>query len=108
MFEILNNKDNNASGYYFYANPLYLKYGIYAYKPEWDTKPLFNFIIKRWRGPVVGIRTYGARSNWLSFWETNDGYVRAYGHPVLDANSLPSMAETYTLEAGMCKMISNA
>ena len=110
MFEILNNRNNYPSGYYFYADPAYLRYGIYAYKPQWDDKPLFNFIINRWRGPVVGIRTYGARSNWLSFGETrnSDGYVRAYRNPAPNnPNSLPSMAETYTLEAGMCKMISN-
>ena len=108
LFEILNSRNNYPSGYYFYADPAYLRYGIYAYKLQWDDKNRCNFIIKRWRGPVVGIRTYGANSNWLSFGETSnsDGYVRAYRNRVHNTNSFPGMAETYTLEAGMCKIIS--
>ena len=52
---------------------------------------------------VVGIRTYGAHSNWLSFGETsnNHGYVRAYQNPVHSSNSFLSIDKTFTLEAGM-------
>ena len=66
---------------------------MYAYKPQWDNKPLFNLIIRRWRGAVVGIRTNEAHSNWLSFGETNNsnGYVRAYQNPVHSSNSFHSM-----------------
>ena len=103
MFEILNNKNNNPSGYYIYANPAYLRYALRVYKPEWDKRPTFNFVIKRWRGPVVAIRTYGAGSNWWSFGETSntDGYVRAYKNPVYSTNSFPNIDKTFTLEAGM-------
>ena len=103
MFEILNKRNNNPSGYYFYADPAWLRVGIYAYKPEWHKSARYNFVIKRWRGPVVGIRTYGRRSNWLSFWETrnSNGYLRAYKNPVYYTSSFPSIDKTFTLEAGM-------
>lgn len=76
---------------------------MYAYKPQWDNKPLFNLIIRRWRGAVAGIRIYGAHSNWLSFGETSNshGYVRAYQNPVHSSNSFPSIDKTFILEAGM-------
>ena len=101
-FEILKGKNNEPSGYYIYADRAYQQYGMYAYKPEWDTKHRVNFIIKRWRGPVVAIRTYGAGSNWWSFGETSntDGYVRAYKNPY-STNSFPKVDKTFTLEAGM-------
>ena len=75
---------------------------MYAYKPKWGERPLFNFIIKRWRGPVVAIRTY-YNPNWWSFDERHDsdGYVTAYNSPVFYTNSFPSLDKTFTLEAGM-------
>ncbi|XP_078354049.1 uncharacterized protein LOC144638704 [Oculina patagonica] len=103
-FEILS-KRNSPSGYYFYADPTYYKWGLYAYKPQWDDGYKFNFIIERWRGPVVAIRMQGKAgsrylsesSNWLKFSETGDGYVSGYKN--LYRGGFPSMADTFTLEA---------
>ena len=103
-FEILNSRNNNPSGYYFFADGGYRNQGIYAYKPSWHEGTLFNFIIKRWRGPVVAIRTFGASSNWLTFSDTGHGYV-SFRNPFSDQNEFPSMADTYTLEAGICAHI---
>ena len=109
MFEILNKINNYPSGYYFYVNPYYRRYGLRAYKPQWDKGTRFNFVIKRWRGPVVGIRTYGSHSDWLSFKDerNSDGSVKAYKNQVYYFSDFPSMDKTFTLEAGMCKMFSN-
>lgn len=100
MFEILNSKNNNPSGYYFYADPRYQRQGIYAYKPSWGQANLFNFIIKRWMGPVIALRTAVSRSNWLSFSETGHGYV-SFRNRFSNQNSFPSMADTFTLEEGI-------
>ena len=108
-FEILN-KRNAPSGYYFYADPIYYRYGLYAYKPEWDDDDeqyKYNFIIQRWRGPVVAIRmqgttrprSIGEMSNWLKFSDSHDGYVSGYKN--LYQGRFPSMADTFTLEAGI-------
>ncbi|KAJ7386524.1 hypothetical protein OS493_008660 [Desmophyllum pertusum] len=106
-FEILGKNNYAPSGYFFYANPTYYQYGLYAYKPKWDDGYKFNFIIQRWRGPVVGIRMQGKaggskhaseRSNWLKFSEDGDGYVSGYNNPYR-RGSFPSMADAFTLEA---------
>ena len=106
-FEILNKRNNSPSGYYFYADPWQSRTGLIEYKPEWvdkDQRCRFNFVIHRWRGPVVAIRTYRHNllraSNWFSFWETenSNGYVRAYKSP---PNAFPSLPKTFILEAGM-------
>ena len=106
-FEILSNR-NTPSGYFFYADPVYYKWGLYAYKPKWDDGYKFNFIIKRWRGPVVairmqgkaGARTYQESSNWLKFSETSHGYVSGYKNLYQNPPGFPSMVDTFTLEAG--------
>ncbi|KAJ7386527.1 hypothetical protein OS493_008663 [Desmophyllum pertusum] len=67
----------------------------------------FNFIIDRWRGPVVGIRmqgkagarSYQDSSNWLKFSETGHGYVSGYKNLYRNPPGFPNMVDTFTLEA---------
>ena len=104
MFEILNKEDNNPSGCYIDANPYYKKWGLRVFKPQWDKGTRLNFVIKRWRGPVVGIRIYGYESDWLSFKDekNSDGLVKAYKNPVkYPYSDFPSIDKTFTLEKGM-------
>lgn len=106
-FEILNGKNNNPSGYYFYTDLDWVQYGIGAEEYTDDPDSVyFEFVLHRWRGPVIAIRTYRPGtypSNWVTFWErrNSDGRVTAFRNLVYDKkNSLPNFADTYTLEAG--------
>ncbi|KAK2563042.1 hypothetical protein P5673_014052 [Acropora cervicornis] len=105
-FEILNEKNNNPSGYYFYADLKWAQYGIWAKEYTDDPDPnYFEFVLHRWCGPVIAIRTYRPGpdpSNWVTFGErrNSDGRVTAFRNLVSDKkNSLPNFADTYTLEA---------
>ncbi|KAL9950612.1 hypothetical protein ACROYT_G043135 [Oculina patagonica] len=109
-FEILNWWNNNPSGYFFYANPSYYQYGLYAYKPTSAKAKYayrFNFIIKRWRGPILAIRTQGKagaradsdKSNWLKFRDDGDGYVSGYQNLYRSPPGFPSLTDAFTLES---------
>ena len=106
-FEILNEKNNNPSGYYFYADLDWAQYGIWAEEYTDDPDSVyFEFVLHRWCGPVIAIRTYKPGpdpNNWVTFGErrNSDGRVTAFRNLVSDKkNSLPNFADTYTLEAG--------
>ena len=115
-FEILDTW-KRPSGYYFYANPTYYQYGVYAYKAakvkaKYDYR--LNFIIQRLRGPVMAIRMQGKagaradseKSNWLKFSDERHGYVSGYQN-LYHRGKFPSMADTFSLEAGICAKLSS-
>lgn len=100
-FEILNKKNNNPWGYYFYADLDWAQYGIWAEEYTDDPDSVyFEFVLHRWCGPVIAIRTYRPGpdpSNWVTFEErrNSDGRVTAFRNLVSDKkNSLPNFADT--------------
>ena len=57
--EMLSGKNNNPSGYYFYADLDWAQYGIWAEEYTDDPDSVyFELVLHRWRGPVIVIRTY--------------------------------------------------
>ncbi|XP_078354467.1 uncharacterized protein LOC144639083 [Oculina patagonica] len=108
-FEILAKDKNTPSGYFFYADPNHYKIGLYARKLSSKAKHAhkFNFIIDRWRGPVVAIRTQGKagttkeqeKSMWLKFSDTGHGYVSGHNNLYRDPPGFPNFSDMFSLEA---------
>ncbi|KAL9977466.1 hypothetical protein ACROYT_G014872 [Oculina patagonica] len=109
-FEVLSSHKNTPSGYYFYADPDNYETALVTRKLSPGTKHAhrFNFIIKRWRGPVVAIQTQGKagatkeneKSMWLRY-TRKDGYAADYVSSYRKQQPFPNFTDMFSLEAGI-------
>jgi hypothetical protein len=99
-FEVLTNKRTGVvrpSGYYLYADERYGR--MYSKQNPSSSDQEANFILKRWRGPVIAIKSARNRY-WWTFLDDGHGSILIKSTKVERYPNFPPLYDAFTLELG--------
>ena len=96
-FEVFKYDINTPSGYFLYAAK---RYGMVfsEYKPS-ENDESTQFILKRWRGSLFGIKS-AANKTWWTFGDDDNGFVDTKSRSVERYPDIPPFYDIYSLELG--------
>ncbi|XP_031571908.1 uncharacterized protein LOC116306019 [Actinia tenebrosa] len=97
-FEVLTDKRTGVirpSGYYFYADTRWKK--LFSKQNPSSSDSDANFILTRWRGPVIAIKSARNRY-WWTFAEDGHGSILIKSHTVQRYPRFPPLYDAFTLE----------